>query len=221
MPKVNADYFDKKKTQILDAAFRIFQQKPLYEITMLDVIKEAGLSKGGIYRYFSDIDEVVIALINRETVSNSYKHKIDEIITSTDTTAAKIESLFAFLANYIKESPVTLGKIQFELTVLISNHPEKADKYVSNLTEQENGQYLISALLNQIFEGVSKGEFMPIYPVNDIFTYIMTSIDGVVKNVVLEKCYGANTGNFDEIKILKIISSSVLYLLGKNEASIL
>lgn len=215
MPKVNADYFNKKKKQILDAAFRIFQQKPLYEITMLDVIKEAGLSKGGIYRYFSDIDEVIIALINRETAANNYMHKIDEITTSTDTTAGKIEALFAFLANYMKESPVTLGKIQFELTVLISNHPEKAHKYVSKLTEQENAQYLIKALLNQIMEGVSKGEFIPIYPINDIFIYIMTSIDGVAKNVVLEKCYGANAGNIDEIKILQIISSSVLYLLGK------
>lgn len=46
MPKVNEDYINKKKTQILDAAFRMFQQKPLYEITMLDVIKEAGISKG-------------------------------------------------------------------------------------------------------------------------------------------------------------------------------
>jgi AcrR family transcriptional regulator len=215
MPKVKAGYIDKKKAQILDAAFIIFQQKPLYEITMLDVIKEAGLSKGGIYRYFSDIDDVIIALINRETAQNNYKHKIDEIITSTDATAGKIEALFTFLGNYIKESPVTIGKIQFELTVLISNHPEKAERFMSNLTEQENGQYLVNALLNKILEGVSRGEFEPIYPLNDIFTYIMTSIDGVVKNVVLERCYGANAGNIDETKIFEIISKSVLYLLGK------
>jgi AcrR family transcriptional regulator len=215
MPKVKAGYIDKKKAQILDAAFIIFQQKPLYEITMLDVIKEAGLSKGGIYRYFSDIDDVIIALINRETAQNNYKHKIDEIITSTDATVGKIEALFTFLGNYIKESPVTIGKIQFELTVLISNHPEKADRFMSNLTEQENGQYLVNALLNKILEGVSRGEFEPIYPLNDIFTYIMTSIDGVVKNVVLERCYGANAGNIDETKIFEIISKSVLYLLGK------
>jgi AcrR family transcriptional regulator len=215
MPKVKAGYVEEKKAQILDAAFRIFERKPLYEMTMLDVIKEAGLSKGGIYRYFNDIDEVIIALVNRETAQNNNKHKIDEIIINTDTTADKIEALFTFLGNYVKESPVTLGKIQFELTVLVTNHPEKAEKYISNLTEQENGQYLVNTLLNKIMEGVSKGEFEPIHPLSDIFTYIMTSIDGVVKDVVMQKCYGAKVGNIDETKVFKIISDSVLYLLGK------
>jgi AcrR family transcriptional regulator len=215
MPKVKAGYIEEKKAQILDAALIIFERKPLYEMTMLDVIKEAGLSKGGIYRYFNDIDEVIIALVNRETAQNNYKHKIDEIIISTDTTAGKIEALFTFLGKYIKESPVILDKIQFELTVLISNHPEKAEKFISNLTEQENGQYLVNTLINKIMEGVNKGEFVPIYPLGEIFTYIMASIDGVVKNVVLQRCYGANAGNIDETKILKIISDSVLYLLGK------
>jgi AcrR family transcriptional regulator len=214
-PKVNSDYIDNKKTQILDAAFKVFQQKPLYEMTMLDVIKEAGLSKGGIYRYYSDIDEVIIALINRETAQNNYKHKIDEIISSTDSTTSKIRALFAFLGNYINESPAELGKIQFELTVLISNHPEKKEKFFSNLTEQENGQYLVNALLNMIMEGVSNGEFEPDYPLNDIFTYIMTSIDGVIKSVVLQKCYGVNPGNIDVVNIIKLIADSVLYFLAK------
>lgn len=214
-PKVNPDYIDNKKTQILDAANKVFQEKPLYEMTMLDVIKEAGLSKGGIYRYFGDIDEVIIALINRETAQNNNKNKIDEIITSPDTTAGKIEALFAFLGNYINESPTTLGKIQFELTVLISNHPEKAEKFMSNLTEQENGQYLINAIINKITEGITNGELEPNYPLNDIFTYIMTSIEGVIKSIVLQKCYGAYPGNIDVINVLKIISDSVLFLLSK------
>jgi AcrR family transcriptional regulator len=116
-PKVDKDYIIKKKTEILDAALLIFQKKPLYEMTMLDIIKEAGLSKGGIYRYFSDIDEVIIALINRETVKNKYIHKIDEILVNNSNKADIIEALFSFLGSYIDNSPVTLGKFQFELTV--------------------------------------------------------------------------------------------------------
>ncbi|KAJ50160.1 AcrR family transcriptional regulator [Clostridium tetanomorphum] len=213
MPKVNEDYINKKKTQILDAAFRMFQQKPLYEITMLDVIKEAGISKGGIYRYFSDIDEVIIALINRETAQNNYKHKIDEILASKDTTEGIIEALFTFLGNYINDSSTTLGKFQFELTVYLSNHPEKAEKFKSLLTEQENGQYLVDALFNKIMEGVNKGEFEVSFPLKDIFTYIIATIDGVVNKVVLQKCYGTNGDSIDVIKIFKIISNSVLHML--------
>ncbi len=213
MPKVSPDYIEKKKKQILDAAFVIFQQKPLYEMTMLDVIKEAGLSKGGIYRYFSDIDEVIITLVNRETAQNNYKYKIDEILARTGTSA--IESLFTFLGEYINSNSMTIGKIQFELTVLIANHPEKAEKFMNSLTEQENGQYLIKTIFNKIIEGTNNGKFKPIFPLNDIFTYITTSIDGLVRDVVLEKCYGANIGNIDEIKIMRMLAHTVLCMLGK------
>jgi AcrR family transcriptional regulator len=91
MPKVKERYIEEKKAQKLDAAFIIFERKPLYEMTMLDVIKEAGLSKCGIYRYYNDIDEVIIALVNSETAQNNNKHKIDEIIINTDTTAGNID----------------------------------------------------------------------------------------------------------------------------------
>lgn len=225
MPKVNKDYIDNKRMQILDAALMIFQRKPLYEITMLDIIKKAGLSKGGIYRYFSDIDEVFVALINRETSQNNYKHRIDEILRSSDTSKAVIEALFTFLGNYIEDSPVILGKIQFELTVYLTNHPEKADKIMNRLTEQENGQYLVSALFNKIMEGVNRGEFIPAFPIKDIFSYITTTIDGVVNKMVLQKCYGDANYNdihkIDVIKLFRILSYSVLNVLVEEKKEVL
>jgi len=214
MPKVNEDYIKNKISKILDAALIKFQQKPLYELTMLDVIKEAGISKGGIYRYFSDIDEVMIALINRETFNNNYIDKIDEILISTDTTEGKIEAIFTFLGNYINDSPMLLGKFQFELTVYLSNHPEKEEKFKSSLTEQENGQYLISSLFNLITEGVNRGEFNPAFPLNDLFDYISTTIDGVVNKVVLQNCYGSTAESINVINLFKILSNSVLHMLG-------
>ncbi len=216
-PKVDKEYINKKKTEILDVAFLIFQKKPLYEMTMLDVIKGAGLSKGGIYRYFSDIDEVIIALINRETAKNKYIYKIDEILVNNVNKVDIIEAMFSILGNYIDNGPVTLGKFQFELIVYLSNHPEKAEKFMNNLTEQENGQYFISTLNKTITEGVDNKEFQPILPLTDIFTYITVAIDGVVNKVVLKKCYGADELDFDVNKLVKIISKSVLHLLNVNE----
>lgn len=215
MPKVSQDYIDNKKKQIIDAALVIFKKKPLYEMTMLDVIKEAGLSKGGIYRYYNDIDEVIVALVNRETAQNNYKYRIDEILKKSENSKSTIESLFAFLGEYIKNNSTSIGKIQFELTVLIANHPEKEEKIIGSLTEQENGQFLIKAIFNKIIEGINNGEFKPIFPCNDIFAYITTSIDGLIRDVVLGKCYGANVGIIDEIKIMRMLAHSVLYMLGK------
>lgn len=153
MPKVTQEYIDKKKSEIIDAAFIIFQQKALYEMTMLDVIKQAGLSKGGIYRYYSDIDEVIIELINRETRKGDYKNEIDNILNCNGSYETIIEELFKCLGKHINESADTIGKIQFEMTVLLANHPEKSEKIISKLTEHENGQYLINSLLGKMIEG--------------------------------------------------------------------
>lgn len=215
MPKVTEDYINKKKAEIIDAAFVIFQQKPLYEMTMLDVIKQAGLSKGGIYRYFSDIDDVLVELINRETCKNNYKHSIEDIINCNNKYGIIIEELFKLLGKHINESSDTVGKIQFELTVLVANHPEKAEKISSKLTEHENGQYLINSLFQKIIEGITIGEFKPELSIEDIFTYIRAYIEGVVKIVVLERCYGFNTGSIDAEKMMSMLSQTILNMLKK------
>jgi hypothetical protein len=62
-------------------------------------------------------------------------------------------------------------------------------------------------------EGVGDGELKPNYPLNDIFAYIATSIDGVIKSVVFQKCYGTAQGNIDAVNIIKMISDSTLYFL--------
>lgn len=215
MPKVTKDYINNKKAEIIDAAFVIFQQKPLYEMTMLDVIKQAGLSKGGIYRYFSDIDDVLVELINRETCKNNYKDNIDDIINCNNKYEIIIEELFKLLGKHINESSDTVGKIQFELTVLVANHPEKAEKISSKLTEHENGQYLINSLFQKIIEGITIGEFKPELSIEDIFNYIRAYIEGVVKIVVLERCYGSNTGSIDAEKMMSMLSKTISNMLKK------
>ena len=213
MPKVTEDYINKKRTEIIDAAFIIFQQKPLYEMTMLDVIKQAGLSKGGIYRYFSDIDDVIIELINRETCRCNYKDNIDDIINCNNKYEVIIKDLFKLLGKHINESSDTVGKIQFELTVLVANHPEKDEKISSKLTEHENGQYLINSLFQKIIAGITIGEFKSALSVEDIFAYIRVYIEGLVKIVVLERCYGANTSSIDSEKMMLMLSQTILNML--------
>jgi hypothetical protein len=84
---------------------------------------------------------------------------------------------------------------------------------MSNLTEQENGQYFMSVLKKIITEGVNSKEFQSSLPLTDIFTYITVAIDGVVNKIVLTKCYGSDELSFDAKKLFNIISKSVLHML--------
>lgn len=213
MPKVSQEYITNKKEKIIDAAFAVFLEKPLYDMTMLDVIKQASLSKGGIYRYFKDIDEVIIELVNRETRKNDYRDVIDGIIMNNDQHTLVIKKLLSFLGNYFDESSDTLGKIQFELTVMVANHPDKAMKIFNRLKEQENGQYLINALFQTISDMLEKGEFTPQMPIEDIFMYIRVYIEGVVKIVVLERCYGDKESITNPVKMMDMLADTVLGML--------
>ena len=62
MPKVNQEYFENKRKIILEAAMRVFQRKPAYSVTMKDIVKESGLSQGGVYKYYSNIDKNVLGV---------------------------------------------------------------------------------------------------------------------------------------------------------------
>lgn len=215
MPKVTEEYLIKKRIEIIDAAYNVFLNKPLYEMTMLDVIKEAGLSKGGIYRYYNDIDDVIVELINRETAKNNYKDEIDNVLTKSKTNIEVVDGLIKLLGKHIDESSDTVGKIQFELTVLGANHPDRAHQISTRLTEQENGQYLISSLFTRIIEGLGSGEFSSSYSTDDIFNYIRVFIEGLVKTVVLERCYGDKRGVINPKLMSDILSKNVLLMLSK------
>lgn len=217
MPKVSQDYVNRKRNVILEAALSVCKDKPLYEITMRDIIRASGVSQGGIYRYYSDLDEIFVEIINKANANADYKEDVDAIMESNEAPKEILEKLFTFLGEYIQENLSTVGKIHFEITILFANNPERQKKILPNITENESGQYLVERILNTIHEGISLGSFQPEVSLEDLFTFIMTSIDGIVRDVVLHKCYGMFQNEqvlIDEIRLMKTLCKSVQALLG-------
>jgi AcrR family transcriptional regulator len=62
MPKVSEEHLDARRRQIVDAAIVCFARDGFHRATMQDICREAGLSPGAIYRYFSSKDELVEAI---------------------------------------------------------------------------------------------------------------------------------------------------------------
>jgi AcrR family transcriptional regulator len=67
MPKITAAHRAARRRQILDAASRCFVRNGFHATSMQDVLKEAGLSAGAVYRYFPSKAAIVTA-IAEETV---------------------------------------------------------------------------------------------------------------------------------------------------------
>jgi AcrR family transcriptional regulator len=62
MPRVPESHLTARREQILDAARRCFSRNGFHATSMQDVIAEAGLSVGAVYRYFKSKDELRTAV---------------------------------------------------------------------------------------------------------------------------------------------------------------
>ena len=77
MPRVSEDHLNARREQILTAARACFLRKGLHNTSMQDLIKEAGLSVGAVYRYFKSKDEIIAAIA--EGVVGGIRAEIDQI----------------------------------------------------------------------------------------------------------------------------------------------
>jgi TetR/AcrR family transcriptional regulator, transcriptional repressor of aconitase len=63
MPKVTEEHVEARRRQILSAALRCFARQGFHRTTMNDIFREAELSPGAVYSYFSGKDELIAAII--------------------------------------------------------------------------------------------------------------------------------------------------------------
>lgn len=61
-PKVSDEHRQRRHRQIIDAAVACFERRGLHATTVDDIIAEAGLSAGAIYRYFDGKDAIIEAI---------------------------------------------------------------------------------------------------------------------------------------------------------------
>jgi TetR/AcrR family transcriptional regulator, transcriptional repressor of aconitase len=60
--RVSQEYLDARRRQILDAARRSFVRNGFHATSMQDLLREANLSAGAVYRYFKSKDEIIAAI---------------------------------------------------------------------------------------------------------------------------------------------------------------
>jgi AcrR family transcriptional regulator len=60
--RVSQEYLDARRRQILDAARRCFVRNGFHATSMQDILGEANLSAGAVYRYFEGKDEIIATI---------------------------------------------------------------------------------------------------------------------------------------------------------------
>ena len=218
MPKVKDGYFEEKRNEILKAAFEVCKRKPAYELTMSDIVAETGLSQGGVYKYFDNIYSVFSALIDKANLEGNHTSRIDEIMNEDIPAEVKIEKLFLESENFFSKMLLSYNKILYELSTFCLQNPELDKKIKEKTSVKPVFPYLAHCLAGLIISQVKAGNFKPIIPVEDILSFIVSSFDGIIRDVTLNKCYNIQSEDItvlDEKKLIHSLYISTLKLLGK------
>lgn len=180
MPKVKPEHAERKKAEIVDAAKRVCSRKPVYEVAMRDIVMESGMSQGGVYKYFANIDEVFVAILNEETLTSSIKERADVLFQSQSAPAEKLDQFLRIIGQHIVSSIKEDGSIYYELVALYSKDPARFEAVKGQLHEVSNLQYLQKSFAAFLVEQLETGTFETTLQKEEVLTLMEVYMTGLI-----------------------------------------
>jgi AcrR family transcriptional regulator len=100
----------KLASRILDAAARQFARQRFHEVRMDDIAAEAEVSKGTLYSYFRDKEELYLALLARG--SEGMVRALEDAVSKPDEARRKLVALVDAIVTYFDTEPHLFDLIQ-------------------------------------------------------------------------------------------------------------
>ena len=204
MPKVSEEYYEKKRREIIDAAYRVCMKKPITSIEMKDIIAETGFSHGVIYRYYKDLDEVFKDLIVTINSENKIDDRLDEIISKSDLKhwEKTIYEICGMLADYM----------------LAMSDPERAMRISARLGKDELSPllYATQTMSGFLTKVVKENKLKPAVSVDEIIQFFIVNYHGIQSGYVLTECFKVEhiEGKYKVDDMYRNLAAAVVLMLG-------
>lgn len=214
IPKVSDQYTQNKINTILDTAEQLLMQRPLYKINMKDIVRETGFSQGGVYKYFSNIEEVWLALARRYELSSNFNSFLEQLFALQLPPKATIKRIFDFLTQeIIKSLDSGFSKLALEFNAIYASQLEQLQaKQLAHHMEQ-NEQYGYNYFFEQMAQYISqceqKGLLKPLQSIPSIILYIQVTLDGIVRNATIERYLPAEYLDPEQYQISNLLESMI------------
>jgi TetR/AcrR family fatty acid metabolism transcriptional regulator len=109
---IQAQLIEARRSQILDAAAKVFADKGFHRATIKDVAKAAGIADGTIYNYFENKTGLIVGLLDRFNETSDREDDFGQAVEG---------DMREWFRAYLKQRYITLQPQGFELfRVLIS-----------------------------------------------------------------------------------------------------
>jgi AcrR family transcriptional regulator len=155
---------------ILAAALVVMRRNGYEDVTVADILEEAGLSTRAFYRHFGSKDDLVLAMYRRnaEAAAERLRARVDAAGTPRQALEAWIDEILSFGYDRRKAQRVAL---------LGSTGVQRAAGYQE--VHRDAGRLLVTPLVTVLEAGLDDGSFPTAVPLWDAHT-----IDAVVWEVL-------------------------------------
>ena len=146
---------ERTRNEILKVARELFSKRGYKDVSMQDICNETGLSKGGVYRYFSNKGEILFELIKKEK-------RVEQDIKEGISAVQILENMLMVYREDMEKYSESLAYALFEYAA--STKDSVIDS--RNIAEKDHWHKLVDY-------GVRTGEFHDVNPdvVMDTFLY--------------------------------------------------
>ncbi|MCR4715404.1 MAG: TetR/AcrR family transcriptional regulator [Treponemataceae bacterium] len=224
MPRVTDEYYEKKRREIIDAAYRVCVRKPITSVDMKDIIAEAGFSHGVIYKYYKELDEIIRDLVITINERNKIDDRLDSILNNSELSDWKntVIAVFKMLADYISKAGVDILKLSIYSDLLAMSDPERALKIEERLGKEDQSPlvYLITALAKYLKKVIKANDLKPSRSVDEMMQFVIVTYQGIQSGFVLAECFKTPqlSNKYKPKKMFSCLAESVICMMeGKNE----
>ena len=191
IPKVSEGYAEQKRHQILDAALAVSRSKPLHKITMKDIVRASGLSQGGVYLYFSQIEEVWLALATRFDAGINFQGRFEQLRQADPGPSAGMREIFRFIAEEMNRSLESgYSKLAFEFNAIYAS---QAAWFIEQIESRQASSpsygfnYMFEQMLALWRDWEKAGQIQPLRPLEEIWMLVQVTLAGMIRETTVEQ----------------------------------
>lgn len=146
---------EETKEKIRKEAYRLFAEKGFKEVTMTDICEKAGLSRGGLYRYYSGTEQIFSEILSEEYV-------IVDRIEKQESAKVILEDMLEAIKCEIIDKELSLSLAIYEYANLGN------EEFFANINHKAKKRWI--SLLNY---GMETKEFKSVDPeqISDLILY--------------------------------------------------
>lgn len=188
------------RERIIETSMRLFEAYGYHRVTVDQIVKESGTSKGGFYHNFKSKDELLY-IIHDQFITYVLE-KAEEAYEKWDTPTERLQAI-------VKSFVMMIDLYRSQVTIFYQESLFLAPEYINDI-ETRRDRYK-NFMFTVISDGIESGEFRPELPVKIVSMAIFGMVNWIYK-------WYKTSGTYSIEQIADIYADMVLHSVLKAES---